>query len=372
MIDSCIKNLLFYHDCVVIPGLGAFVCNYEGSAISISKNKIYPPYKKIAFNDKITTDDGLLTAQIADIQQVNINQAKNILAQYVADLKVKLFDHKEYIFDQIGKIYYNNENLLIFEQNVKFNYLSESFGLPELYIKPINRQESEKVIFNPKKSKSMASKLSDNYEEDENQEQEAAEHTSSRYDEDEYEPKKSNNLMLYYVLAIFSFLATAGTAYYINMDKETYAIGSFSPLSWFQKDSSTETDNKLLPENAEATTDASPEASSEAPVAEESPAPTPAPAPKSKSTVEPIDLSDAITASTGRFYVIAGSFTRPRKAVNLRNKIKADGLTSNIIAPSGERVYKVSLADFATYEEAKAKKTELKQIYGDDIWVFTY
>ena len=60
IIDNYICELLYDHDCVIIPGLGGFIANFEPARIIRKQHTIMPPSKKIAFNGKLKNNDGLL------------------------------------------------------------------------------------------------------------------------------------------------------------------------------------------------------------------------------------------------------------------------------------------------------------------------
>lgn len=44
-LDQYISELLFHHDCVIVPGLGGFVVNYKSAHISAVQNTFYPVKK---------------------------------------------------------------------------------------------------------------------------------------------------------------------------------------------------------------------------------------------------------------------------------------------------------------------------------------
>jgi len=46
-ISSYISELLFEHDCVIIPNFGGFICNYKPADIHPIQNTVSPPAKAI-------------------------------------------------------------------------------------------------------------------------------------------------------------------------------------------------------------------------------------------------------------------------------------------------------------------------------------
>ena len=53
-ITKYIKELLFLHDCVILPGFGGFVANYKSAKIDEIRNVFFPPSKDIGFNREIS------------------------------------------------------------------------------------------------------------------------------------------------------------------------------------------------------------------------------------------------------------------------------------------------------------------------------
>jgi hypothetical protein len=75
-ITSYITDLVHLHDCVIVPGLGAFVGNYKPSEINQEKGLFFPPKKEIGFNRSLQHNDGLLYDYIARCEGLSFNDAK--------------------------------------------------------------------------------------------------------------------------------------------------------------------------------------------------------------------------------------------------------------------------------------------------------
>ena len=65
-----ISELLYKHDCVILPGFGGFVTQFVPAKIHPINHTFYPPSKNILFNSKLTRDDGLLFDFIAASQKI--------------------------------------------------------------------------------------------------------------------------------------------------------------------------------------------------------------------------------------------------------------------------------------------------------------
>lgn len=102
LIDLHITYLLSRHDCVIVPGWGAFVASYEPARIDSAAGIIYPPSRTMAFNPSLNHNDGLLTASIARAQGISYDQANEIIATTVKGMHADLAAQGHLLVDQVG------------------------------------------------------------------------------------------------------------------------------------------------------------------------------------------------------------------------------------------------------------------------------
>ncbi|MDE5635675.1 MAG: hypothetical protein K2I52_05150 [Muribaculaceae bacterium] len=113
-IVSHIEYLLDRHECVIIPGLGAFISRYEPARIDISKGIITAPGRTITFNSGLTHDDSLLASSYARAASMPYTVASSTLGEDVAMLKCVLDSNGEVCIGAIGTLYTDNEKTLTF------------------------------------------------------------------------------------------------------------------------------------------------------------------------------------------------------------------------------------------------------------------
>ena len=75
-VEDHIKELLFRHDCVIIPNFGGLVSNPVSSKINTVSGTIFPPSKLIVFNKNLSINDGLLINHISKKEKISINDSK--------------------------------------------------------------------------------------------------------------------------------------------------------------------------------------------------------------------------------------------------------------------------------------------------------
>ena len=128
-IEKYISGLLYRYQCVSIPGFGAFLSEWQSAQIAEGHNSFVPPRKVISFNSNIKTNDGLLANHIALQEKISYETALAKIQTQVVFWLEKLQNKEVLTLENIGEIFSNSENNLVFKPNTSVNYLMDSFGL---------------------------------------------------------------------------------------------------------------------------------------------------------------------------------------------------------------------------------------------------
>ena len=128
-IEKYISGLLYRYQCVSIPGFGAFLSEWQSAQIAEGHNSFVPPRKVISFNSNIKTNDGLLANHIALQEKISYETALAKIQTQVVFWLEKLQNKEVLILENIGEVFSNSENNLVFKPNTSVNYLMDSFGL---------------------------------------------------------------------------------------------------------------------------------------------------------------------------------------------------------------------------------------------------
>ena len=149
-ISQYISELLFEHECVIIPGIGGFVANAKPASIDKLQHKMLPPSKQIGFNTHLTNNDGLLADYITQKESVSYNQAIKQIDLYILNLKEILQKGAPFLIDNVGTLYIGANNKILFEPSNEINYSLDAFGLSAFHALPVQRdsiiEEVEKVV----------------------------------------------------------------------------------------------------------------------------------------------------------------------------------------------------------------------------------
>ncbi len=97
-----IATLLRRNDCVIVPGLGAFIAT-RCSAV-VSSSVMLPPRREITFNPIMTHDDGLLAESVSRRLQIPFSHAREKVAAEVALLHRRLHSEGTVLLPNVGML----------------------------------------------------------------------------------------------------------------------------------------------------------------------------------------------------------------------------------------------------------------------------
>jgi CCDC81-like prokaryotic HU domain 1/CCDC81-like prokaryotic HU domain 2 len=152
-----ISDLLLYHNCVIIPGFGGFVCSYQPAQVHPVKHTIAPPSKAISFNRNLRQNDGLLCNYLSETERIAYTTASDCIKDWSETAIALLETEKELRLPKIGRIAQDVEGGWHFEPDLSVNYLTSSFGLPVVTAQPILR--GKEVALAEKREKHFAPKI---------------------------------------------------------------------------------------------------------------------------------------------------------------------------------------------------------------------
>ena len=138
-----IKALLYRHDCVMVKGLGGFVCRRQSAQI---KNAYFlPPQKVLSFNSSLNQGDGLLGNHVAKTEKVSFQIAQQKIQAFSLKLLETIEEEKEVYLQDLGRFTQNADHKLVFEPDAQKNWLIETYGLPEFEVSEIKVMKPDPV-----------------------------------------------------------------------------------------------------------------------------------------------------------------------------------------------------------------------------------
>ena len=129
-----IEYLLQHNDCVVVAGLGAFIC-HEAQA-EANQATCCPPKRTLSFNGAIVHNDGLLCNSIMRIEGCSYVAAADAVNAFVGELKEALSEQGRVSIGEIGDLLYSESGCLAFEPKEH----SDIANFANYGLKPVNIQ----------------------------------------------------------------------------------------------------------------------------------------------------------------------------------------------------------------------------------------
>lgn len=137
-IISHIEYLLDCHDCVTIPGFGAFIKATCPASIDAESGFIHPPHRSLTFNSELTFDDGLLASSYSRAANQPFTSASASLSKDIELLKSTLKFQPKVEFGNIGTMSLDNGHYNF----VPADSLFTDLGLPVATISPLAEEVS--------------------------------------------------------------------------------------------------------------------------------------------------------------------------------------------------------------------------------------
>ena len=357
-IEKYIAELVGNHDCVIVPGLGAFVALATSADIHPITHKFTAPGRTLSFNAQIKVNDGLLAAEISRKENVSFQEANTFIDEYVKQFNLSLSVFKHYNCTGIGRFFYNIGGKLEFEPDFTINFSSDSFGLPDFIFKPIDRNTYD---MNPSKNHRTAKEV------------------SLKEKLDESAKRKTTVLakVLFVLMPLMVLIGAAGVVVYnqqedislggihvfesLGLKKEVPVIDSAAQVA---VDTLAEVTNEEVAYLADTVVQEVKIEVTEVivPINESIKA--------RKATVKATKVESSEPA-TGSYYIVVGSFKNENNADNLYSKLLHVSTKTVKLPLDANGFYKVAVGSFESLESANTELSSLQGTY-NGIWIKKY
>lgn len=145
-IAGYIAELIYKHDCVIIPDFGGIIANPSGTYLNTITEQITPPSKSLAFNRDLKNNDGLLANYIVEKTGISYTDALATIKEYVREIWGKLDSINNYDIKEVGTFFLNKDSKLQFIPSRRANYLTESYGLFPVKAKKVVKDEEKAEV----------------------------------------------------------------------------------------------------------------------------------------------------------------------------------------------------------------------------------
>lgn len=383
MVVSYIKELLQESDEVIVQDLGTFQTSYYSAEIHPVSHAFTAPNKNITFQSKIKASNLLLENYIAKKENISIEEAREEVQKFVSALKVNLGVEKRVPLESLGELVLQVTDEIEFKQNKQANILNDSFGLPEIYAKPVERNGAAQKSTTPNNN-NQTKKISTTKQKAPTEEPKSTWGTVAAIGSLAFVV-----LAVVYVVAVDSSLNPFNALLGKKTEKkeepkkqEEKNIVQNEPLKEENNNTNNSEENSTtLPEennNTEENKKIEEQKQEEVKqIAQQENTQSNSVVEEKKVEEKPAKpQGDGILLSdrTNQFYIVIGGFSAQNNAYKKVREAKAKGVDNIKIVPpfDAKNLYRVAVGAFSTREQAEANLEEVKNSFNVDAWVLKY
>lgn len=132
-----IEILLLGNDCVIVPGLGAFVAHHVAARYDEHDGVYLPPLRTVGFNPKYVMNDSLLAQSYVEANDTSYPEAVAMVESDVRALRRQLTDEGFVELNGVGTLTVNKEGNLEFLPNEAGILTPDLYALGGLDIQPL-------------------------------------------------------------------------------------------------------------------------------------------------------------------------------------------------------------------------------------------
>lgn len=145
-IERDLHDLLYAHDCVIVPQWGGFLTHYRSARLDEARKLAHPPGKDLSFNRHLVRNDGLLADHLAKREGIGFDAAAARIDAEVAEWRGSLDRNGRLEVERIGIFFRDAEHNLQFDPDKRTNFLKDAFGLRPLAAVPMSRVKPAPVV----------------------------------------------------------------------------------------------------------------------------------------------------------------------------------------------------------------------------------
>ncbi len=139
-LERVINDLLYAHDCVIVPGFGGFLTHYRSARLDGRQRMLHPPGKDLSFNRNLTRSDGLLVDEVARREGLGHEPARQRIDGLVEVWRGRLDREGRLELNLLGTFFLDAERNLQFEPDRRVNHLKGAYGLRPVAAVPVPRK----------------------------------------------------------------------------------------------------------------------------------------------------------------------------------------------------------------------------------------
>ena len=147
--ENLVKNisrLIAQHNCVIMPGVGAFLAHRVPAYYSAKEKIFMPPHRSLAFNPQVTVDDALLLSEYMGDGTMSYEEANERLNSDIEAMRLKLADSGILYFGDLGTFNMDIDGKISFTPNENSIDDPYNYGFEPLAIAPLKELKKKDIV----------------------------------------------------------------------------------------------------------------------------------------------------------------------------------------------------------------------------------
>lgn len=134
---QAIIALLYDHDTVIVPALGAFVRHDEGAQVNVITNEFQKPTSTLSFDPEQREENPLIIEYLMLHEGLSDEEARQQIAAFVAECYAKMREGETVTLEGLGTLAFNSLQEPMFEPEASTDFNADAFGLDDLEVQPV-------------------------------------------------------------------------------------------------------------------------------------------------------------------------------------------------------------------------------------------
>ena len=147
--EKLVKNitrLIAHHNCVIIPGVGAFLAHKVPACYNATEKIFMPPHRSLGFNSQVVVDDALLLSEYMSTGKVSYEDASIALSKDIETLRSNLSATGVVRFGELGTFSMDIEGKIYFAPNENGIDDPYNYGYEPLAISPLSELKKKDIV----------------------------------------------------------------------------------------------------------------------------------------------------------------------------------------------------------------------------------
>lgn len=147
--EKLVKNivrLIAQHNCVIVPGLGAFLAHRVPAYYNAQEKMFMPSQRTLGFNPQVTVDDALLLSEYMNDGLLSFEEAEDALAKDIDSLRSKLSEAGVVCFGELGRFAMDIKGKITFTPNENCIDDPYNYGFEPIPILPLKELKKKDIV----------------------------------------------------------------------------------------------------------------------------------------------------------------------------------------------------------------------------------